>query len=140
VGSLDAGFWKNIGTSLHTGAFRSENICGDGYFAREIIPDVDKFPHYLPTKQFRDRRDELTINRAGKLICLPKEIRLSIYEQCCLPDELDKWSKPSVISDPPSVMSFFLLHLPLLLPVQDDLISRSSLDLVSALKIGLGAN
>ena len=97
VGSLDLGPQKNIGTGLHTGAFRSEGVSGNGYFARELLADISEFPHYLPIKEFKQRRDEMILTHAGNLVKLPKEIRIMIYEQCCLPSKMKEWSTRSVI-------------------------------------------
>lgn len=73
---------------MHTGAFRSEGVSGNGYFAREIIPKISEFPHYLPTSEFRRRRSEFVEKHAGDLYKLPMEIRLLIYKKCCLPKKL----------------------------------------------------
>lgn len=90
VGSLDLGPQKNIGTSLHSGAFRSEHISGNGYFARELLPDISKFPHNISVNDFKQRRDDLILTHAGRLVRLPKEIRLMIYEEYYLPSIADE--------------------------------------------------
>jgi hypothetical protein len=87
VGSLDLGRHQNIGSSQYIGAFRSEGVCGDGYFAGEILKNASELPHYLPLKEFEQRRNAVTLTHAGVIPELPKEIRDIIYEFCCMPDE-----------------------------------------------------
>jgi hypothetical protein len=99
VGSLDLGLHKTIYTTRHTGAFRSEGVSGNGYFARELLEDVSKFPHYLPTEKFKQLRDDLILNHAGNLVKLPKEIRLMIYEHCCMPSASPNLPTRDVVSE-----------------------------------------
>ena len=87
VGSLCIGRHQNIGSNRYIGAFRSEGVCGDGYFAREILKDKPELPHYLPIKEFEERRNAVTLTHAGTIPKLPKEITDMIYEFCCMPDE-----------------------------------------------------
>jgi hypothetical protein len=97
VGSLDLGPGTNIGTSMHTGAFRSEGVIGNGYFARALLPDLAEFPHYLPTKDFKRLRSDYNLIHAGNLVKFPLEIRLMIYEQYWLPSKSEKWQERSVV-------------------------------------------
>jgi len=111
VGSLDLGSQANIGTSIHTGAFRSEGVSGHGYFARELLADISDFPHYLPTKEFKQRRDAYILCHAGDLVRFPKEIRVMIYELCCLPSSSEDPLTRSVCSKHASMGPRCPLHL-----------------------------
>jgi hypothetical protein len=82
VGSLDLGAWSSIGTCTYDGVFRSEGVCGTGYFADERVTDVENLPHFLPTREFKGRRAGLGLLCAGSLGKLPKEVRLLIWEYC----------------------------------------------------------
>lgn len=100
VGSLDVGRNKNLYTSILFGAFRSEGVCGDGYFAREILADSAEFPHYLEIQEFEKRRNHVTLARAGDLVKFPKEVRIMIYKGSCLPSNPNESLTRSVISEP----------------------------------------
>jgi hypothetical protein len=89
IGSLDVGRNRNIYTTILSGAFRSEGIEANGYFARETIPNVLEYPHFLPVLEFKQRRAALSAAHAGLIARLPREVRIMIYEQLLLSSDPD---------------------------------------------------